>query len=225
MKDGAPKRFEQAAPAQVVVESHAPLLVAAPVRQEANHKRQRVPRRVAVQDNPGQNPEKASAEAGFLSDTQLRDQRLVGRDLDGPPERPRHRRPVAVSRDPAPPAAPVGEQLRQKLKTAEGRALYRLRKALVEPVCGQIKEGRGCRRVSFRGLAQVTAEGALMCLTHNLLQVFRAPSRNQAETLAGQIPVPGLAQSFRSRLSLFTPGWPWLPLISASSRAFSPTGS
>jgi len=225
MKDGATKSFEQAYNAQVVVDSHAQIIVAATVTQEANDKRQLVPMLVAVQDNTGQKPEKASADAGFFSDTQLRDQRLVGIDLYVPPERQRHRSPVAVISDPAPPAAPVGEQMRHKLKTAEGRAVYRLRKAIVEPVFGQIKEGRGFRRFSFRGLAQVTAEWALMCLTHNLLKLFRAPSRNQAETLAGQIPVPGLAQSFRSRLSLFTPGWPLLPLISASSRAFSPTGS
>ncbi len=48
-----------------------------------------------------------------------------------------------------------------------------MRKAIVEPVFGQIKEGRGFRRFSFRGLAQVAAEWTFICLTHNLLKLFR----------------------------------------------------
>ena len=42
----------------------------------------------------------------------------------------------------------------------------------VEPVFGQIKEGRGFRRFLLRGLENVTAEWDLICLTHNLLKVF-----------------------------------------------------
>ena len=42
-------------------------------------------------------------------------------------------------------------------------------KAIVEPVFGQIREARGFRRFSFRGLRKVSAEWDLVCLTHNLL--------------------------------------------------------
>ena len=48
------------------------------------------------------------------------------------------------------------------------------KKAIVEPVFGQIKEARRSRRFSFRGLEKVTAEWDLICLTHNLLKLFRA---------------------------------------------------
>ena len=48
-----------------------------------------------------------------------------------------------------------------------------MRKAIVEPVFGQIKEERGFRRFSFRGLANVVAEWDLICLTHNILKLFR----------------------------------------------------
>ena len=66
------------------------------------------------------------------------------------------------------------EQMKQKLKTEAGRDLYRMRKAIVEPVFGQIKEWRGFRRFLLRGLQKVRAEWKLICLTHNLLKLFRS---------------------------------------------------
>jgi hypothetical protein len=63
--------------------------------------------------------------------------------------------------------------MRHKLQTPDGQAVYKLRQAIVEPGFGQIKEGRGVRRFSFRGLAPVAAEWVLICLTHNLLKLFR----------------------------------------------------
>ena len=68
-------------------------------------------------------------------------------------------------------------QMREKLKTAAGQAVYQWRKAIVEPVFGQIKEERRFRRFAFGGLTKVSAEGALVCLTHNLLKLWRAKLR------------------------------------------------
>jgi hypothetical protein len=48
-----------------------------------------------------------------------------------------------------------------------------MRKAIVEPLFGQIKERRGFRRFSLRGLQKVRAEWKLICLTHSLLKLFR----------------------------------------------------
>jgi len=73
----------------------------------------------------------------------------------------------------------VRSAMRAKLQTAAGHAVYALRKAIVEPVFGQIKAARGFRRFSFRGLANVQAEWRLICLTHNLLKLFRAGWRPQ----------------------------------------------
>lgn len=64
--------------------------------------------------------------------------------------------------------------MREKLKSSVGRATYRRRKAIVEPVFGQIREARGFRRFLLRGFAKVRAEWTLVCLTHNLLKLFRA---------------------------------------------------
>jgi len=61
-----------------------------------------------------------------------------------------------------------------KLKTERGKKIYRKRKYIPEPVFGQIKEARGFRRFSLRGLEAVRGEWALVCTTHNLLKLFRA---------------------------------------------------
>ena len=49
---------------------------------------------------------------------------------------------------------------------------YRLRKQVVEPVFGQIKQGRGFRQFLLRGVKKVRAEWAMICTTHNLLKLF-----------------------------------------------------
>jgi transposase len=173
MKDGATKAFEQAYNAQVVVDSQAQVIVAAAVTQEANDKQQLVPMLMAVQDHRGQLPEKASADTGFFSEANVTDKKLEGVDLYVPSERLPRTAPSPAAPAAAPTEGSVREQMRHRLTTPEGQAVYKMRKAIVEPVFGQIKEGRGFRRFSFRGLAQVAAEWAIICLTHNLLKLFR----------------------------------------------------
>ena len=63
-----------------------------------------------------------------------------------------------------------------KLSTAAGQRASRRRKAVVEPVLGQIKEGRGFRRFLLRGLEKVSAEWSLLCAAHNLLKLYRFQS-------------------------------------------------
>jgi hypothetical protein len=66
-----------------------------------------------------------------------------------------------------------------KGRTPAGRALYARRKVIVEPVFGQIKEVRGFRRFLLRGLQKIRGEWCLVCLTHNVLKLWRygcAPS-------------------------------------------------
>jgi len=65
------------------------------------------------------------------------------------------------------------ERMAAKVRTPEGRALYARRKVNVEPVFGQIKEARGFRRFLLRGLANIRGEWCLVCLTHNLLKIWR----------------------------------------------------
>ena len=65
------------------------------------------------------------------------------------------------------------ERMAAKVRTPAGRALYARRKVIVEPVFGQIKEARGFRRFLLRGLAKIRGEWRLVCLTHNLLKIWR----------------------------------------------------
>jgi hypothetical protein len=174
MKDGATKGFEQAYNAQAAVDSTAQIIVAAAVTQEANDKQQLRPMLAKVKANCGRLPAKASADAGYFNTAHLTDETLRTVDLYVPPDRQPHgaaAQPLA-----APPAADarVVDQMRQKLQTAAGQAVYKWRKAIVEPVFGQNKEVRGFRRFSLRGLAKVAAEWDLIALTHNLLKLWRA---------------------------------------------------
>jgi transposase len=60
------------------------------------------------------------------------------------------------------------EKMAYKLRTASGKAIYRLRKCTVEPVIGIIKEAMGFRQFSLRGQEAVTGEWCLVCLAYNL---------------------------------------------------------
>ena len=53
------------------------------------------------------------------------------------------------------------------------RQRYVLRMQTVEPVFGQIKQGRGFRQFLLRGLEKVNGEWSLICTGHNLLKLFR----------------------------------------------------
>ena len=69
--------------------------------------------------------------------------------------------------------------MKQRLKTEAGQALYKMRKAIVEPVFGQIKAARGIRYFLLRGFLKAGAEWKLICATHNLLKLFRSGYRPQ----------------------------------------------
>ena len=64
--------------------------------------------------------------------------------------------------------------MRLKLRRAAWRSRYRLRKQIVEPVFGQIKQARGFRQFLLRGIEKVTAEWALLCIAHNLTKLAAA---------------------------------------------------
>ena len=54
------------------------------------------------------------------------------------------------------------------MSTAAAKEAQRLRKQLVEPVFGIIKEQQGARRFLLRGLSNVTAEWTLLVTAFNL---------------------------------------------------------
>jgi hypothetical protein len=63
--------------------------------------------------------------------------------------------------------------MKRKLLTKSGLATYAKRKTTVEPVFGQVKQARGLRQFLLRGIDKVRAEWSLICMTHNLLKLYR----------------------------------------------------
>jgi hypothetical protein len=72
-----------------------------------------------------------------------------------------------------PPTATRVERMARKRLTKAGAAVYARRKAMVEPVIGQITQARGFRTFLLRGLIKVQAEWSLVCTTHNILKLYR----------------------------------------------------
>jgi transposase len=184
MPDGAHKgSFVQAYNAQIAVDGAAQIIVAAEVTQESNDKQQLAPMLERVEQNLGAKPEAATADAGYFSENQVNDERVKGIELYVATGKQKHGQSEPADAIPTgePPAASDSavEKMKQKLKTETGQALYRMRKAIVEPVFGQIKAARGIRAFLLRGFEKVRAEWKLICATHNLLKMFRAGCRLQ----------------------------------------------
>ena len=82
--------------------------------------------------------------------------------------------------------------MRRKLRTKRGRERYALRMETVEPVFGQIKQGRGFRQFLLRGLEKVNREWLLICAGHNLLKLFRHPGNGRGNSKVGNGVFPRL---------------------------------
>jgi len=175
MPDGANKgSFVQGYNAQIAVDSASQVIVAAEVTQETNDKKQLVPMIALIAANLEQKPEKVSADTGYFSEANVTDESVKDVDLYIATGRDKHGDVVETNSDPPPSGASPKEAMREKLRTEAGRAVYKMRKAIVEPVFGQIKEQRGFRRFSLRGKENVSREWKLVCAVSNLLKLFRA---------------------------------------------------
>jgi transposase len=167
--------FEQCYNAQVAVDHKAQIIIAQQVTQDGNDKMQLRPVLKAVAKSLGLLPDKSLADAGYYSEENITAPELAKIELLVPPNRQKHSdKPITMSGR-KPQNLSVTDEMRRKLQTTEGKKLYAMRKAIVEPVFGQIKEANLCfRQFSFRGLRNVQNEWALVCLAHNLLKIFRS---------------------------------------------------
>lgn len=175
MRDSTTKGFVQGYNAQAAVDGKAQVIVAAEVTDEANDKRQVEPMVDQIEENLSDQPEELSCDAGYSSEANIKF--LEGLLIDPliPQDKKKHtgrEQPVPRGRIPA--SLTTMERMRRKLQTKRGREKYKLRKEIVEPVFGQIKQARGFRAFSLRGLKKVRGEWRLICLTHNLLKLFRS---------------------------------------------------
>lgn len=176
MMDTTTRSYEQAYATQIAVDAEAQIIVAARVVQAPNDQEQLLPTVRQVKDNLGQLPATVSADGAYFSSAVITTEALRGIDLYVPPNEPEPSEvPSAPARD-----AGVRAQMWHKLKSRPGRKIYNRRKTIVEPVFAQIKHVRRFRQFMLRGLPQVEGEWLLICLTHNLLKLFRAPKPSLA---------------------------------------------
>jgi len=82
-------------------------------------------------------------------------------------------RPAKTRAAPREPKADWLKAMAAKLESADGRALYRLRRQTVEPVFGIIKAVLGFRHFSMRGLDKVAGEWNLVALAYNCKRLHK----------------------------------------------------
>ena len=166
--------FQQAYNCQAVVDSVHQVIVAAEATDQATDKQQAVPMVEQVIANMGMTPKEVSADAGYYSARAVEELCALGVDPFIAPERTRHGQAIpSAPRGRIPQDLSARDRMRRKLRTKRGRQRYGLRKETVEPVFGQIKQGRGFRQFLLRGLEKVDREWLLICAGHNLLKLFR----------------------------------------------------
>jgi transposase len=172
-----PDGFLQGYNAQIAVEPVLQLIVGQAVTQAANDKKQLLPMVATVEKQAGQKPSQVLADSGYTSDASLQGMEKAKVDAYLAVARDKHhQRTERCPRGPLPKGATRTDRMRRKLQTQVGRAIYAARKAIVEPVFGQIKQARGFRQFLLRGLAKVQGEWALVCMAHNILKLHRLVS-------------------------------------------------
>jgi transposase len=169
-----PDGFVQAYNTQIAVEPNFQFIVGQMVTPAANDKQQMVPLVAAIQEQSGQKPEEVLADSGYSSEENLK--YLTKKRIEGfvATEKQKHdERRGPCKRGPLPKWSSRVERMQRKLETKVGAAVYALRKTIVEPVFGQIKQARGFRQFLLRGLEKVRGEWALVCMTHNILKLHK----------------------------------------------------
>ncbi|MGH8057621.1 MAG: transposase [Candidatus Entotheonellia bacterium] len=175
--------WEYCGNAQASVDAACQIIVAYDVTEESNDKQQAQPMarltlahldhaEIAVPTDAAGTAQKipGTYDSGYYSEAAAAGVAQLGFDPYMATGRQRHHAPEGEATE-AP--ATAKERMAAKVRTPEGRALYARRKVIVEPVFGQIKEARGFRRFLLRGLDNIRGEWRLVCLTHNLLKLWR----------------------------------------------------
>ncbi len=183
------KGFDYCFNAQAVVDEGCQIIVGADVTSAANDKQQATPLAKETLENleaagietPKQEDGTDAkipilADTGYFSEDNVDDLEEEGFDPYIATGRQKHNQPQPPEESPSSDQAPQltpKEQMAAKLRTPSGRERYAKRKHIVEPVFGQMKQARGFRQFLLRGLNNVKAEWSLVCLTHNLLKMWR----------------------------------------------------
>ncbi|MGQ0669269.1 MAG: IS1182 family transposase [Actinomycetota bacterium] len=171
-----PDGFQQCYNAQAAVDAEGQVIVACEVSQAPPDVQRLRPMLTRIIDLNGRAPDQLSADAGYASEANFAALDEAG--VYAVVALRRYHRDEPPDADPAPKRSsgrwPHRNAMRERLFTAAGKQVYKLRKQTVEPVFGQIKEGLGFRRFLRRGLEAANSEWTMACTVHNLLKLHRA---------------------------------------------------
>src|SRR5215831_2167365 len=158
--------FVQGYNAQAAVDVDSQVIVAQSVVNTGSDAHQMIPLLEQIRRNLRQQTKELSADSGYCSELNLR--ALQKRHIRGyvATDRQNKDRHVGV----------WVQRMRKRLKQGGWRSRYRLRKQVVEPVFGLIKQARGFRQFLLRGQRKVAVEWSLLCTAHNLLKLAAAMS-------------------------------------------------
>jgi len=175
--DGA---FHQCFNGQAIVDSVAQVIVAAELSDQAPDVQQLEPALDQLDDNldaiDAELPDGAAltADAGYFSEDNVRITSEHGLDAHIATGRFKHTEPPPPApRGPIAKAATPKQRMARKLKTKPGCAVYARRKAIVEPVFGQMDTVQDARQLLLRGKPAARAQWRFECAIHNLLKLHR----------------------------------------------------
>jgi hypothetical protein len=115
------------------------------------------------------------ADAGYFSEENVTSTEQHGLDAHIATGRQKHSdRPPIAPRGPIPKNATAKQRMARKLKTKQARAAYSRRKAIVEPVFGQMQTVQNAKQLLLRGEDAARAQWRFHCAVHNLLKLHRA---------------------------------------------------
>ena len=173
--------FHQCYSGQAVVDSVAQVIVVAELSDQAPDVQQLKPALNQLGANlvaiDAQLPAGAAliADAGYLSEDNVRITSEHGLDPYIATGRFKHDEPQPPApRGPIPKDATPKQRMARKTRTKKGQKIYSRRKAIVEPVFGQIGTVQDGRRVLIRGKPAARAQWRFECMIHNLLKLHRA---------------------------------------------------
>lgn len=115
-----------------------------------------------------------TADAGYFSDDNVQSTADHGLDAHIATGRLKHgEAPQPEPNEPLPDDATAKQKMARKTKTEPGRGVYARRKAIVEPVFGQLDTTQDARRMLIRGTSAARAQWQFGCAIHNLLKLHR----------------------------------------------------
>lgn len=165
--------FIQGYNCQAAVDEEHQIIVAQAVTNQPPDVEHFLPMLEQVIDNCGRAPDELTADAGYFSEANVIGAHERGVDPHIATGRLKHGEVSASVKGRPKKAMTLKDWMARKLATKRGKQVYARRKAVVEPVFGQVKN-RGFRSFLLRGLSKVRGEYALMAMSHNLLKLHLA---------------------------------------------------